>query len=388
MIPFDEALRIVMGSAVPVGTETVAIGCSLGRALAEDVSSDIDMPPFNKAAMDGYACRRDDLADELTVIETIPAGTPPTKRIGPGQCSKIMTGAMVPEGADCVIMVEFTESPAPDRVRFTGGKTAGNICPVGEDIRTGDLVLSAGSIIGPAEIAVLATVGCVEPVVSRRVRIGVITTGDEIVEPDRRPAPWQIRNSNGYQLVAQAERMGAEVRYYGIAADAEEAIRAVLVEALESSDVVLLSGGVSMGDYDLVPGVMRACGVDLKFEKVAVKPGKPTVFGIAEGAFCFGLPGNPVSTFILFEIMVKPFVCRLMGHDFDPPHIIAPIADTIRMRKTDRMAWMPVKLSEDGRATRLEFHGSAHSGSLCGADGLIAVPVGVKEGTPVRVRQI
>jgi molybdopterin molybdotransferase len=391
MIPFEEALATVLAAARPVETETVDVRSGLGRVLARDVASDIDMPPFDKAAMDGYACRRADLGGELVMIETVAAGSPPAKAVGRGQCSKIMTGAMVPDGADCVVMVEFTESTPAGTVRFTGEKTADNICRRGEDIGAGDAVLRKGDRIGPAEVAVLATVGCVRPEVARKVKIGVITTGDEIVEPTETPRASQIRNSNGYQLHAQAEAMGAVPRYYGIAADTAESLEAALGPALSECDVVILSGGVSMGDFDLVPGVLKASGVELLFEKIAVKPGKPTVFGTSPEALVFGLPGNPVSTFIQFETLVKPLVYRMMGHEFRPVDIMMPLGETIAMRNTSRMSWLPVATTADGVVVRLEYHGSAHSGALCGADGLISVPVGVseiKEGTIVRVRQV
>ncbi len=391
MIPFEEALRIVMDSAVRVGTERVAIGQALGRILAEDVVSDIDMPPFNKSAMDGYACRREGLGDELEIIETIPAGSVPKKCIGKNQCAKIMTGAMVPEGADCVIMLEYTENATVNTVRFVGKSTRDNICIKGEDVREGDVVLQKGVRITPAHIAVLGSAGCARPLVSQRVRAGIIATGDELVEPEEKPSPSQIRNSNGCQLLAQVERTRASARYFGITKDSEEAIGGMIKKAVAGSDVILVSGGVSVGELDLVPRMLRENGFDLLFEKVAIKPGMPTIFGVSEDAFVFGLPGNPVSTFVLFETLVKPFLYKMMGHDFRPPTIVAPLERTIRRKKTERMSWVPVAFTESGGVLPAEYHGSAHVHALCFADGLTAIPVGVaeiKEGTNVHVRQI
>ena len=196
MITFDDAFEIVMSSARRIGTERIALEQALGRILAEDVISDIQMPPFNKSAMDGFACRRADLANELVVIETIPAGVQPQKTVGQNQCSKIMTGAAVPEGADCVIMVEYTRSTGENSIRFTGKKTEDNICLKGEDIKQGDVVLQAGCKICPQHIAVLAGSGCIEPLVSLQPSVGIIATGDELVEPARKPSACQIRNSN------------------------------------------------------------------------------------------------------------------------------------------------------------------------------------------------
>jgi len=380
-----------MGSARLVGAEQVALESALGRILAADVPSDMDLPPFNKSAMDGYACRRADLANTLEVIETIPAGVVPRKPIGPNQCAKIMTGGQAPDGADCVIMVEHTENPTEDTVRFVGEDMNDNICLKGEDARKGDIVLRRGARLNPAAIAALATVGCCRPLVSKRVRVGIITTGDEIVEPDQTPTQPQIRNSNGSQLLAQAKEMGAAARYFGIARDTDDALDAKVKEAAAASDVILLSGGVSMGDFDLVPGMLRQNGFELLFENVATKPGKPTVFGVSEKAFVFGLPGNPVSTFVIFELFVKPFLFKMMGHDFRPRTIEARLEQTMSRRKTERMSWIPVALTEAGGVLPVEYHGSAHVHALCLADGLIAMPVGVgelKEGSHVHVRQI
>jgi len=346
MLKYKDAFEIVMNSisGKPLGTEQVEIDRSLNRILAEDVVADRDVPAFNKSAMDGFACRRTDLDNELTIIETIPAGLLPKKTIGRNQCSKIMTGAVVPEGADCVIMVEDTEPTADNKIRFTpleiplsqnkqkakrsltgfiGEHSTDNICFKGEDIKKGEVVLRAGAMISAQHIAVLASVGCTKPLVAMQPKVGIITTGDELVEPGKKPAPFQIRNSNGPQITAQVTAAGAKAKNYGIAADTEEALDDMVKKAMVENDVVIFSGGVSMGDYDLVPGILEKNNFKLLFEKVAVKPGRPTVFGIREEGgekpvFCFGLPGNPVSTFIIFELLVKPFLFKMMGHNYKP----------------------------------------------------------------------
>lgn len=390
MIPFEEAYRIVMESARQVDSEQVRLTESLHRVLAEDVASDMDMPPFNKSAMDGYACRREDLPGPLRVVEIIQAGYTPAQAIGAGCCAKIMTGAQVPAGADCVIMVEYTEALDDGRVRFTEKETAAHICARGEDIRAGDVVLRAGTLIEPQHIAVLATVGRVSPRVFRRPRLGIVATGDELVEPEVRPGPCQIRTSNSYQIWAQAVRAGAAATYYGIARDTEVEIDAGMKRAMSANDVIVMSGGVSMGDYDLVPEVMQANGFKILFDSVAVKPGKPTTFAVSPTHWCFGLPGNPVSTFIQFEILIKPFLYRLMGHDYQPAYQVVPLAETIRPRKCDRETWIPVRT--DGRGARAcEFHGSAHVNALSDATGFVVMPAGLaelKEGEIVHVRSI
>jgi len=391
MISFDQAFEIVMNSARQGGTERVALEPSLNRILAERVKSDMDMPPFNKSAMDGYACRREDLGNQLAIIETIPAGCTPKRSISQNQCSKIMTGAMVPEGADCVIMVEFTENPTDQTVRFTGQRTADNICLKGEDVHAGDIVLDKGQKIGPQHIAILASVGLTRPLVASRPKVGIIATGNELVEPAAKPGNSQIRNSNSYQLFAQVTNAGAIPCYYGIAKDTEQDIDGLLKKAMVESQVILISGGVSMGDLDLVPDVLRKNQIKLIFEKIAIKPGKPTVFGVSSDVFCFGLPGNPVSTFVLFELLVKPFLLKMMGQEFKPCYVSMLLDKSILRRRTKRQSWMPVAFTSSRTVMPVEYHGSAHINALCTADGLISVPVGVgeiKQGSMVQVRQI
>ena len=315
---FDEAMRTVRGRARFLGSERVNLDEAVDRILAEDIRSDIDMPPCDKSAMDGYACRRDDLAEILTVVETIRAGQVPTRSVGACECAQIMTGAGVPEGVDCVIPVELTEPAGEGMVRFTGNELRDNICRRAEDIREGDVLLRCGERITPQAVAVLATVGAVTPLAARRPRVAVMATGDELVEPDRKPAAAQIRNSNGHQLREQVAKAGAIADYLGIARDAEEDLDRMIRKAVATNDVILLSGGVSMGKFDLVPGVLEKHGFQLLFSKIAVKPGMPTVFGVRDDTFCFGLPGNPVSTFVIFELIVKPFLFKLMGHDYRP----------------------------------------------------------------------
>jgi len=391
ILPFDEAFEIVLKSAHPLDTECVDILHSANRILAEDVESDIDIPPFNKSAMDGFACRRKDLANELTIIETIPAGVLPEKAIGPNQCAKIMTGGVVPEGADCVVMKEYVEMPAENTVRFVGKKTDDNICQKGEDVTAGDIVLHKGTRLGPQHIAVLASVGKTQPVVAKRPRVAVIATGDELVEPASKPGPSQIRNSNSFQLTAQVESAGAVATNYGVARDTEKAIDNMFKTAVNQNDVVIISGGVSVGDFDLVPRILRQNDTELLFEKIDIKPGRPTIFGILEKTYCFGLPGNPVSSFILFELLIKPFLYKLMSHNYRPVGVYSPLAKTISRKKFDRDSWMPVVFTEDGKVAKVEYHGSAHINALCKADGLLCMPAGVaeiKEGTTVVVRQI
>jgi molybdopterin molybdotransferase len=391
VLPFEKALETVLTSAHQLDTERIEFACALNRVFAENVRSDMNIPPFNKSAMDGYACRRADLDSKLTVIETIPAGAVPQKIIELNQCSKIMTGAMVPEGADCVIMKEYVEEAVDNTIRFIGEKTADNICRKAEDIKTGDIVLSKGVIIEPQHIAVLASIGNTRPLVAKRPDVAVIATGSELVDPKSKPSLSQIRNSNSFQLAVQIESMGAVAMNYGIAGDTAEQIDTVFKKALEENDVILVSGGVSVGDYDFVPGIFKQNNINMLFEKIAIKPGKPTVFGTSGKKYCFGLPGNPVSTFVLFELLVKPFLYKLMGHDYEPLNIQMPLGVPLISKKAKRQRWLPVTITDKGTVKPVEYHGSAHINALCGANGLVSMDVGVaevKKGTSVAVRLI
>jgi molybdopterin molybdotransferase len=391
MLPFEKALKVVLDSAHWLGSEHIDIAAALNRILAEDVKSDIDIPPFNKSAMDGFACRRADLTDELTIVETIPAGYVPKKTVGVKQCAKIMTGAMVPQGADCVIMVEFTENPSENKVRFTGKETADNICAKAEDIKAGDIVLRKGTLIRSQHLATLAAIGCSNPCVAVRPKVAIIATGNELVEPSQSPSLSQVRDSNSFQLAAQAETIGVVTKNYGIARDTRQAIDAAIKTAIVENDVVLVSGGVSIGDFDFVPDIFKQNGIELMFEKIAIKPGKPTVFGLSESVFCFGMPGHPVSGFVMCELLVKPFLYKLMGHDFTPVEIKVPLGAPVSRKKAGRPSWIPVVITDEGTARPLEYHGSAHFNALCGADGLLCIPKGtaeLREGTMVSVRRI
>jgi molybdopterin molybdotransferase len=390
MITFEEAYNLVMAQAVTLPAERVGMMEALDRVLAEDIVTDMDMPPFDKSAVDGYACRFEDTGKPMEVIEVIPAGKIPEAKIESGKCAKIMTGAMLPEGADGVVMVEDTETMPGNSIRFVKEKSNTNICYRGEDIRSGDKLIDKGTLVQPRHIAVLAMAGAINPGVYRKVRIGVFSSGDELVEPESRPAPAQIRNSNAYQLMAQAQKAGALVSYFGIASDDPGNLLEKIWKASLDNDVVLLSGGVSMGDFDFVPGVMQNAGFEILFKSIAVQPGRPTVFARAGDSYIFGLPGNPVSSFVLFEILVKPFIMRLMGCHREAAVLILPMGVDYQRKLSQRKSFIPVKI-DDGQLFPVEYHGSAHINAYTAADGIIEIERGetiVRKGALVSVRQV
>jgi molybdopterin molybdotransferase len=391
MIPYEDACERTMKSIRLLDPETVDFTNGLGRVLAQDVVSDVDMPGFNKSAMDGFACRRQDLPGPLDVVEEIPAGQVPRRCVGPGQCARIMTGAPVPEGADCVILIEESRPAAPGRVQFVGTQTGSNICRQAEDVRRGEKVAQQGDLITPARVAMLASAGCVRPRVYRRPRVGVIATGSELVEPDVSPSGAAVRNSNSYQLCAQLAAMGAEPAYHGIGRDDDRVLCDLIEKAKAASDVVLVSGGVSMGDCDRVPDCLKACGFRLAVESIAMQPGRPTIFGDDGRVYCWGLPGNPVATFVVFELLMKPFLYGLMGHCYHPLVVPCRLKTAIRRRCPKRQGTVPVRFAAPGVASPLEYHGAGHIHAISGADGLVTVPVGIRdlpEGSVVHVRSI
>ncbi len=391
MIGIQKALQIAKNQARRLAVEHVGYTCAVGRVLASDVFSDVDMPPFHKSAMDGYACRREDLGKALRVLEVIAAGKSPLFSVGAGQCSKIMTGARVPECADLVFKVEDSELLPDGKIRFTGEKTSSNICLQGEDLRTGDLVLPAGTLLKPQHIAMLAAVGATRPLVYCRPRVGVLSTGSELVSPDVEPDISQIRNSNGPQLQAQVEKAGGTACFYGIVPDDEHAIRDAILKSVEENDLTLVSGGVSVGDFDFVPQVIRELGFEIHFNRLLVKPGQHTTFASKGNKYIIGLPGNPVSSFIQFEIFVSPFLCFIQG--INPPEVrlTLPMGQGFRRKKTDKEEYFPVIVSPDNRVKMVAYNGSAHIHAYHEAFGFIALPVGkaeLKEGELVYVRPL
>lgn len=391
LLPFDKAYEIVMNSAFETESETVDFSDSLDRVLMADITSDVNMPPFDKATVDGFACRRDDLYAELELIETIPAGNLPGRKIMRNQCSRIMTGAAIPEGADMVFMVEDSDVLPSGKVRFTGSAAKDNIAVKGEDIRTGDTVLKKGIVIKPQHIAILAAVGSINVTVSKKPVVSVISTGNELVEPDVKPGLSQIRNSNSWQLLAQIRRAGAIGVYHGIARDDADATFQLINRSIRESDIVIISGGVSMGDFDFVPSVLEKAEVSILFSRVNIQPGKPTTFGIHKKALIFGLPGNPVSSFLQFELLVRPLVCKMTGFHWEPITKSYPMESTYIRKSPERRALIPVTITGDGKVAPIEYHGSAHISAFSYAYGIMTIPEGVStvaKGEMVNVRQI
>lgn len=393
MEQFESAINKVVNCVGSLSeTEIVSLWDSLERVLAIDIKSDMDMPPFNKSAVDGYACRKTDACCNLKVLEVIAAGQFPSLSIEPNTCSKIMTGAPVPEGADCILMIEDIVENDDGTVRFTGNDVKTNIARKGEDIRKNELALSAGTVINPSHVAILAAVGVNKITVARKPIVSILVTGNELVEVENKPVGSQIRNSNGHQLVAQVLKCGATPNYVGIIIDKKEATQSAIENALAKSDVVVLTGGVSMGDFDYVPEVLKTIGVNIVFQSVAVQPGKPTLFGMFGSKVVFGLPGNPISSLFQFEIMAKPAIRKLMGATKPIDECIkVPLANDYNRKRAGRFGLVPAFINSNGEVEPVSYHGSAHIFALSKVNAIFYMPVGVqdfKKGELVDVRQL
>lgn len=391
MISFDEALQIIYNRAIPLDNETIPLSKALNRVLAEDIFSDTDLPPFDKSAMDGFACKREDLPGPMKVVDTIPAGKHSEVVLHTGECARIMTGAPIPTGADTVFMTEYHEMNGHGMVSFKGLTTATNICFKGEDVKAGELTLEKGKLLKSHEIAILAGAGKEWVKVTKQPSVAVLSTGAELVEPGRVPAKGQIRNSNGPQMMAQLEEMGIKPSYEGIAPDDKIQLRKRIENALEKWDVLFISGGVSVGDYDFVPMIMEALGYDILITTMATKPGKHTLFAVKDGKYVLGFPGNPVSSFVQLELVGKPLLYKLMGHEEKARRYGVTLTCDYDRKGADRLEFIPVIITEEGQAALIPYHGSAHIGALAGAHALMEIPMGIKtlkQGDKVYVRPL
>ena len=391
MKTIDTALPLVLKYACCKPPTEVALADALGLILAQEVISDIDSPPHDKSMMDGYAVRASDaeVGAELVVHEEVAAGAVPTKTIQPGTATRIMTGAPIPRGADAVVMVEHTElipsgPAATDRVRILRPSAAAqNIMPQATCLRRNQVVLVPGTEIRPIEIGLLSEVGCTRVQVISVPTAAVLATGDELVPPEQLPGPGQIRNSNGPMLRALIEKAGTRPILLGIGLDNRQQLRTLIQRGLDH-DVLLLSGGVSAGKFDLVPSVLAELGVQQVFHKVRLKPGKPLWFGVLSKddatTLVFGLPGNPVSTLVCFELFVRPALMQMAtGKPYAPLTAKARLAEPQRHR-SDRPVYYPSNLEiSQNRVRPLAWQGSADLRTLTDANCLALFPEGERD---------
>ena len=383
MIPVEQAQERVLNEVQPLGTEQVAFTEAHGRVLREDVHARVDVPQGDNTAMDGYAVRAADIANApvtLRVIENLPAGTVAAKRVEPGTAIRIMTGALMPDGADTVAHVEITDAGSDDVQVLEPLRRGTNVRKRGEDMHAGDLVLADGTPLHAAEIGVIASVQKPVVRVGRRPAVAILSTGDEIIDVGDTMTPGKVVNSNSYSLAALVVEAGAIPRMIGIVADQKQATIAAIESALES-DFVISSGGVSVGAYDFVKDALDALGAETKFWQVAMKPGKPVVLSRVRGRLYFGLPGNPVSCMVSFHLFIAPAIRKAMGQTTNllPPIVQTRIAASLKSRG-DRRNYLRVRVvARDGELVSLPMtsQGSGVSTSMIQANGLVIVETGI-----------
>ncbi len=389
------ALTRILENFSPLEIEMISLAQAAGRVLAEDIIADQDIPAFSNSGMDGYAVQVDAVAGAsrenpvtLPVSGDIPAGSSRPAPLAPGTVMRIMTGAPVPDGAEAVIPVEDTDdrrdrahagAPSPTVVRFyTQVAPGANIRPVGQGMRRGETVLRAGESLRAAAVGVLASLGQVRVKVYRSPLIAILSTGDELVEAEQTPGPGQIRESNGYALAAAVERLGARVLRLGIARDRAEQVREKLLHAVEAkADLIVSSAGVSVGAYDVVKEVVAAEGA-LNFWRVNMRPGKPLAFGQVRGTPFFGLPGNPVSALVTFEVFVRPAILKMGGRRATKMELQARVLEPIHSDGRESYLRAVVEWQAGELVVRITGdQGSAILTSLVKANALLIVPEGV-----------
>ena len=380
VLSVEEARERILATVRILEPERVSLLQAAGRVLAEEVTSERDIPPLDNSAMDGYAVRGADVSQasaRLQIVGQVAAGHISETTVGPGQTLRIMTGAPVPAGADTVVRFEDTRSDGDWVEVIRAYSTGKNVRAAGEDVYAGQMVLEPGKVLRPQEIGMLAAVGRMEATVARRPRVAIMATGDEVVPPDQPPGPGQIRDANSYTIAAQVQAFGGLPLLLGVARDEETLVRQGMREALEQeSDFIITSGGVSVGDFDLVKQVLAAEG-EMHFWSLNMKPGRPMAFGVVDGVPLLGLPGNPVAAMISTQLFARPALLKMQGFSDWPHQVIQARLKEPVARKDGRRHYLRVHLIETERGYEAALTGDQGSGilnSLVQADGLAVIP--------------
>jgi molybdopterin molybdotransferase len=367
-------------------TEAIDLFAACGRILAKNAVADTDQPPFDKSAMDGYACKKADLTGPLKITETLAAGSSTNETIVQGHCAQIFTGAKIPYGADCVLMQESTLQTEHGDIVATSIPEKSNICYQGEDVKTGDVLIAAGHKIHLPDMAILASAGIVKPVVFTKPMVAIICSGDELVDATETPQDAKIRNTNVYQLWAQIETNGGIPKYYGIVPDKKDILLQTIQTALSECHMVITTGGASVGQYDLIPEVYTLLGAQIHFNGVNMQPGKPVVFASINGKPLWGLSGNPVSSYLQFTLLANSSLQKLCGAKETTHPSKHILADDLVRHKKGRELFVPIKINEQGLVHPIKFNGSAHIAALSGIYGFARLPAEqtiLKAGEPV-----
>ncbi len=394
----EDAQKIVLEACRTLPVEKIGLIEALGRVLGEDIIAPRDNPPWDNSAMDGFAVRWEDIRQQhaitkamtLKVIEEVPAGKVATKTVGSGQAIRIMTGAPMPKGADTVVKVEDTESTGETVTIFHEIERGSNIRPQGEDVKKGDTIIAKGSVLRPAEAGMLAILAKAFVPVYQRPRVAILATGDELVDLDERLEDDKIVNSNSYGTAAAVREAGGIPVLLGIAKDQPAALKEKIAQGL-NADVLVLSGGVSMGDYDFTKAVFKELGAEMNFWHLAIRPGQPLAFGKIQGKLAFGLPGNPVSSMVTFEQLVRPALLKMGGHRSYGRPVVQAVFQEKFSKKPDRRHFLRGILKMEHGTLTVRTTGPQGSGiltSMVKANGLIDVPQQVERLSPGDLVQV
>lgn len=391
MISFNQAFEYSqqIASGIKPEADSVVISLASGHILLEQVKAPFPIPAFSKSAMDGFAVLESEKSEKLGIAGTIIAGDEHNLVIPPGKCYRIMTGAKIPENAGRVIMKEHVkEENGHIFIQKFSSKT--NIILKGEDAKTGTILLEAGVQLKDRHIGILATAGYDKVKVSKKPRVAILNTGTELVEAGEQSFAGSVYNSNGPQTIAQLKSMGITADYLGIAVDHKAFTKQQIQKGIEKNQVLIITGGVSEGDYDFVPEIIQELGFKIVFNKIATQPGKPTTLAVKDGKVIWGLPGNPVSSFVIFRQFVEPFIISMMGGNWQNPEFMMPVGVDITRKNAERDKWIPANIQND-RIIPVEYHGSAHIHSISFAGYMMCIPREVnklKKGESVRVRPL
>lgn len=385
MISYNQALKAIGNNIKPLPLEMVKIELSFGRIITQNLTSPINLPPFNKSAVDGYALRSQETKNRLVKLHSIgciEAGQNFTKPIKPKECVKIMTGAAIPKNLDSVIMLEEIKTSLKNFILISRKVAKGeNVCLKGEDIKKGQKVINKNRIIKISDIALLAGIGKSEVLVRKKPEVAIINTGGEIINPGQKLKTQQIYNSNGPQLKSLLLAEGITPNFLGIAKDTPKELIPLISQGLKA-DILLISGGVSMGDFDLVPKILGQLGVKKIFHKVKIKPGKPVFFGKKNKTYVFGIPGNPVSNFLIYLLLIKPAIYKLLGYkNYLPKFKLGKLTQNI-YNKPGRLHFVLVNVEKKADNYLLKpilSHGSADILSLAKANGFMLVEENEKQ---------
>lgn len=384
MVKVEDALNIIIKEAQELETEKVDILDSLNKILGENIYSRDNLPPFDKSAMDGYAIKSDDTKHvnekekaTLSIVGTIKAGDSSDYQLNSGEAFKIMTGAPLPSGADCVIEIEKVKIENSNLYINNFVKAGNNVIKHGEEIKSGDLILEKRTLIRAAEIGILASLGFKSVSVYKSPKVSLIITGDELVSIEEKLVKGKIRNSNEYSLIALIKEMGIDVITSGVVPDIKDSIKAEIEASLENSDVIISSGGASVGEYDYIKDILKEIGADIKFDSIAIKPGKPVIFATSNKKLFFGLPGNPLAIITTFEEFVKPALEKMIGKkNYGKKEFPVVLEDNFK-GKTGRKKYIYVNIKDENgvyHAYKTGNQSSSHLVTLSKSNGLIIIP--------------